>query len=65
MEKPNNNLTQWTLISVPTELLEEVGIDEFSGIQYYTRGGRIIIGPIDEEEALRCPCRGCAGVDRL
>lgn len=65
MQKPNNNLTQLTLIAVPTDLLEEVGIDEFSGIQYYTRGGRIIIEPIDEEEEIRCPYCGCAGVDCL
>lgn len=65
MQKSNNHLTPWTFIAVPADLLEEVGIDEFSGIQYYARGGRIILEPIDAEDAFRCPCCGCAGVDCL
>lgn len=59
MQKPNNKLIPMTLISVPTEMLEEVGIDEFSGIQISVARGRLIIEPIDEDdECAACPCRG-------
>ncbi len=67
MQKPNDKLTSWTLISVPTEMLEEVGIDEFSGIEAFVDRGRIIIQPLenDDDKCVCCPYCGCCEDRRL
>jgi len=62
-------MTELTMISLPTEMLEEVGIDEFSGFEAFVDRGRIIIQPLEDEddeyddeeedECVCCPCCGC------
>ena len=61
-----NQVNDFTLFPVPTEVLEELGLDPFSTIQYSISRGRLIIEPIDAEESMvcfgnccRCPGRGC------
>lgn len=51
MQKSNNKLTQSIFVAIPSDLLEEVGIDEFSTVQTHTSQGRLIMEPVDEEEA--------------
>lgn len=51
MQKSNNELNQSIFIAVPSDLLEEVGIDEFSAVQMWASQGQLIIEPVDEEEA--------------
>ena len=70
MQKQNNHfMTELTMISLPTEMLEEVGIDEFSGIEAFVDRGRIIIQPLeddeDEEDCVCCPYCGCREDRRL
>ncbi len=73
MQKPNNHfMTELTMISLPTEMLEEVGIDEFSGIEAFVDRGRIIIQPLEDDEddeyeddCVCCPCCGCCEDRRL
>ncbi len=77
MQKPNNHfmtVTELTMISLPTEMLEEVGIDEFSGIEAFVDRGRIIIQPLeddeddeyeDDDDCACCPCCGCREDRRL
>ena len=61
----SNQVSEFTLFPVPTEMLEEVELDLSRTVQYSVSRGRIIIGPIyDEEEPVRrCPhacwCEGC------
>ena len=47
----SNNMTKCVFIAVPADLLEEVGIDEFSTVQMHTSQGQLIMEPVDEEEA--------------
>ncbi len=75
MQKPNNHfmtVAELTMISLPTEMLEEVGIDEFSGIEAFVDRGRIIIQPLEDDEddeyeddCVCCPCCGCCEDRRL
>ncbi len=80
MQKPNNHfmtVTELTMISLPTEMLEEVGIDEFSGIEAFVDRGRIIIQPLEDDEdeddeydeeddeCVCCPYCGCCEDRRL
>ncbi len=73
MQKPNNHfMTELTMISLPAEMLEEVGIDEFSGIEAFVDRGRIIIQPLEDDEddeyeddSVCCPCCGCCEDRRL
>lgn len=66
MQKPNDKRTSWTMISVPTEMLEEVGIDEFSGIQFSVARGRLMLEPLEADaECDLCPRRGCCEEARL
>lgn len=61
MQKPNNHyLNELTMIAIPTDMLEEAGIDEFSGIEVFVDRGRIIIQQLeDEDECVCCPYCGC------
>lgn len=69
MQKQNNHfMTELTMISLPAEMLEEVGIDEFSGFEAFVDRGRIIIQPLededdeydeDDDDCVCCPCCGC------
>lgn len=51
MQKSNEHTVESILLAVPVDLLEEVGIDESSVIQMQVSQGRLIIEPVDEEEA--------------
>ena len=63
----SNQVSEFTLFPVPTEMLEEVELDLSHTVQYSVSRGRIIIEPIyDEEELVRCCphvccCEGCRG----
>lgn len=68
MQKSNNEVVESVLMAIPTDLLEEVGINLYFTIQMSASRGRIIIEPVDEEESAfhqRCPhacfCEGCRG----
>lgn len=51
MQKSNEHTVETIFLAVPVDLLEEVGIDEFSTVQMHTSQGRLMIEPADEEEA--------------
>lgn len=62
----SNQVSEFTLFPVPTEMLDEVELDLSHTVQYSVSRGRIIIEPVDEEESTfhqRCPhvccCEGC------
>ena len=61
----SNQVSEFTLFPVPTEMLEEGELDLSHTVQYSVSRGRIIIEPIyDEEELVRCCphacwCEGC------
>ena len=63
----SNQVSEFTLFPVPTEMLEEIELDLSHTVQYSVSRGRIIIEPIyDEEELVRCCphvccCEGCRG----
>ena len=65
MQKPNNfYVNELTMIAIPTDMLEEAGIDEFTGIEVFVDRGRIIIQQLeeedeDEDECVCCPYCGC------
>ncbi len=69
MQKSNNHyVNQLTMIAIPSEMLEEAGIDEFSGIEVFVDRGRIIIQQLedeDEDECDCCPYCGCREDHRL
>ncbi len=58
-----NQVNDVTLLPVPTEVLEELGLDPFSTIQYSISRGRLIIESIDTEESMVCfgNCCRCPG----
>lgn len=51
MQKSNEHTVETIFLAVPVDLLEEVGIDEFSTVQMHTSQGQLIMEPVDEEEA--------------
>lgn len=51
MQKSNKHTVESIFLAVPVDLLEEVGIDEFSEVQMWASQGRLMIEPVDEEEA--------------
>ena len=61
----SNQVSEFTLFPVPTEMLEEVGLVLTPTVQYSVSRGRLMIEPIydDEEPARHCPhaccCEGC------
>lgn len=61
----SNQVSEFTLFPVPTDMLEEVGLVLTPTVQYSVSRGRLIIEPIyDEEEPVRCCphaccCEGC------
>ena len=63
----SNQVSEFTLFPVPTEMLEEVELDLSRTVQYSVSRGRLVIEPIyDEEEPARCCphtccCEGCRG----
>lgn len=65
MQKPNNfYVNELTMIAIPTDMLEEAGIDEFTGIEVFVDRGRIIIQPLEDEDdeyddCVCCPYCGC------
>ena len=63
MQKATQVNQEYTLLPVPTEVLEEVGIDAFSAIQFSVSRGKLIIEPIDAEQNLVCigNCCRCPG----
>ena len=64
MQKPNNEFVESVLMAIPTDMLEEVGIEPDSTIQMSVSRGRIIIEPVDEEESTfhqRCPYGSLCG----
>ncbi len=67
MQKQNNHsMNELTMIAIPTEILEEAGIDEFDGIEIFVDRGRIIIQPLeDDDECVCCPYCGCCEDRRL
>ncbi len=74
MQKSNNHyVNQLTMITIPTEMLEEAGIDEFSGIEVFVDRGRIIIQQLEDEDdeyeeddgCVCCPYCGCREDHRL
>lgn len=50
MQKSNEHTVETILLAVPVDLLEEVGIDEFSEVQMWVSQGRLIMEPVDEAE---------------
>ncbi len=67
MQKSNNHsMNELTMITIPTEMLEEAGIDEFDGIEVFVDRGRIIIQRLeDEDDCDCCPYCGCREDHRL
>ena len=68
MQKSNNEFVESVLMAIPTDMLEEVGIEPDSTIQMHVSGGRIIIQAVDEEACgfrrccpHACCCEGCRG----
>ena len=63
MQKATQVIQEYTLLPVPTEVLEEVGIDAFSTIQFSVARGKLIIEPIDAEQNMVCigSCCWCPG----
>lgn len=69
MQKQNNHfMTELTMIAIPTDMLEEVGIDEFTTMEVFVDRGRIIIQPLEDEDdeydeedddCICCPYCGC------
>lgn len=63
----SNQVSEFTLFPVPTEMLKEVELDLSRTVQYSVSRGRLVIEPIyDEEEPVRCCphtccCEGCRG----
>ena len=63
----SNQVSEFTLFPVPTDMLEEVGLVLTPTVQYSVSRGRLVIEPIyDEEEPVRCCphtccCEGCRG----
>lgn len=61
----SNQVSEFTLFPVPTEMLEEVELDLSRTVQYSVSRGRLVIEPIyDDEEPARhyphaCCCEGC------
>ena len=61
----SNQVSEFTLFPVPTEMLEEVELDLSHTVRYSVSRGRLVIEPIyDEEEPVRCCphtccCEGC------
>ena len=61
----SNQVSEFTLFPVPTEMLEEVELDLSHTVQYSVSRGRIIIEPIYAEEEIEqysphdCWCEGC------
>lgn len=49
MQKSNEHTVETILVAIPMDLLEEVGIDEFSEVQMWVSQGRLIMEPVDEE----------------
>ncbi len=74
MQKQNNHsMNELTMITIPTEMLEEAGIDEFDGIEVFVDRGRIVIQPLEDEDdeyeeddcCVCCPYCGCREDHRL
>ena len=63
MQKATQVNQEYTLLPVPTEVLEEVGIDAFSTVQFSVARGNPIIEPIDAEQNMVCigSCCRCPG----
>ena len=63
----SNQVSEFTLFPVPTEMLEEVELDLSHTVQYSVSQGRLVIEPIydEEEPTRRCPhtcfCEGGRG----
>lgn len=61
----SNQVSEFALFPVPTDMLEEVGLVLTPTVQYSVSRGRLMIEPIyDEEEPVRCCphaccCEGC------
>ena len=61
----SNQVSEFTMFPVPTDMLEEVVLDLSHTVQYSVSRGRLIIEPIydEEEPTRRCPhaccCEGC------
>ena len=61
----SNQVSEFTLFPVPTDMLEEIELDLSHTVQYSVSRGRLIIEPIyGEEEPVRCCphaccCEGC------
>ena len=59
-------VNEFVLLPVPAEVLEELELNEFTTIQYYVDGNRLVIEAVDEEECLPrrrngcCPCQNCS-----
>lgn len=49
MQKSNEHTVESFLVSIPAELMEEVGIDESTTIQMWVSQGLLILEPVDEE----------------
>lgn len=71
MQKPNNfYVNELTMITIPTDMLEEAGIDEFTGIEVFVDRGRIVIQQLEDEDedddgCVCCPYCGCREDHRL
>ena len=58
-------VNEFVLLPVPAEGAEALELNEFTTIQYYVDGNRLVIEAVDEEECLPrrrngcCPCQNC------
>ena len=58
-------VNEFVLLPVPAEMAEALDLNEFTTIQYYVDGNRLVIEAVDEEECLSrrgngcCPCQNC------
>lgn len=74
MQKPNN-VNQLTMIAIPTDMLEEAGIGEYTTMEVFVDRGRIIIQQLedededdayeDDDDCVCCPYCGCREDHRL
>ena len=60
----SNQVSEFTLFPVPTEMLEEVELDLSRTVQYSVSRGRLVIEPIHYQKGYRRPQKSGAGADR-
>lgn len=62
----NQTINSFSVLAVPSELLEEAGIDPTSVLQYSVEGRKLIVEALDEEGDFVCngECSDCPFSDK-